>query len=234
MAKMGGVRLITWIGITLLILLILIFIIYYLYDRRYKASIDERLSTPSHERRQILIDLNNIIAEAALKSDTRPFIIYGTLLGYERDRDLICYDFDLDFGISEDEYDAVKGKVMEILQSRPEYRVDIKDFLHYRSIEIIHKTTRISADISTFTMESDDGATVSRSVPSIYSLYYLKECAANMPREWIYPLQQVDFLGNRTYIPNHPSKLLECYYGPNYMTPNKVCDRECNQCVTKE
>lgn len=235
MISTRSIRSLKWVAITILIAILLITLFYQWYDRRYKASIDERLSTPAKERRKILLGLYHMISEAALRTNTRPFIVYGTLLGYVREKDLICYDFDLDFGISEDEYEAIQKEVIRQVNAQSDqYRVDVKDFLHYRSIEIIHIESRISADIFTFTSEETKSNTVSRSVPSLYSLYYLKECAANMPREWIYPLQQVDFLGNKIYIPNQSEKLLECYYGPNFMTPNKTCDAECNHCVTKD
>ncbi len=49
------------------------------------------------------------------------------------------------------------------------------------------------------------------------------------------PLIKVDFLGKEIYIPNNPSKLLECYYGKKYIIPDHECNKECTICkkITK-
>jgi phosphorylcholine metabolism protein LicD len=197
----------------------------HIYTYLYKKSVRERMSVTPQIRRQILIDLYKLIYKVSVNSGTKPFIIYGTLLGYVRNKDLICYDFDLDFGISNDEYLKFKEELYKI--NNDKYTILIKKYLTYETIEIIDDDTRISADIFQFKIENGK---VQRLVSPTYSVSYLGECTAYYPEEWIYPLKQVEFLGKGIYIPNDAPKLLECYYGKDYIIPDTKCDASCNNC----
>lgn len=44
------------------------------------------------------------------------------------------------------------------------------------------------------------------------------------------PLQVNKFLDRNTYIPNMPEKLLECYYGKNFIIPDHTCNSDCSIC----
>lgn len=206
-------------------------VLMYAYTLRYRRNVTKRTSVDPTLRRIILTDLYTIIMDAAEQTQTQPFIIYGTLLGFVRNKDLICYDYDLDFGIQEYQYASIREKLKQNIEDYPDYYLDISEIAGYKSIEIIHRRTRVSADISAFSNSTPNKHTVSRSVPALYSKYYLKECKADLPIGWIYPLHEEEFLNRKVYIPNEPHKLLECYYGPNFMTPDTVCDNECKQCV---
>jgi phosphorylcholine metabolism protein LicD len=184
-------------------------------------------------RLQILEELFNIVMNAAENSQTKPFLTYGTLLGFVRNKTLICYDYDLDFGILKQEYKHLKTEVQSILKHFPQYQMQIKDFLKYGNFEIIHKPTRISADVSAFSF-SNTGETFARDVPSLYSKYYMKEKCTTFPIKWILPLQTVDFLNRQTYIPNASSNMLQCFYGTDYLTPDHDCNADCTVCVKKK
>lgn len=197
----------------------------HIYTYLYKQSIKERMSVSPQIRRSILIDLYELIDKVAINTGTKPFIIYGTLLGYERNKDLICYDFDLDYGIINDEYELFKNELFKI--NNDKYTILIKKYLSYETIEIIDKYTRISADI--FQFKTENGK-VQRLVSPTYTVKYLGECASYYPEEWIYPLKRVDFLGKQVHIPNNAPKLLECYYSKDYIIPDTKCDNTCNNC----
>ncbi len=143
---------------------------------------------------------------------------------------MICYDYDLDFGIESKDYDKIKKYLIYHFSKDKNYRVDVKDFLWYKSIEIIHIKTRISADISSF---STSNKYTWRDVPSIYSIHVLKECDWKYPKNWVFPLIETQFLNKTIYIPNDSNKLLECYYGKNYLTPDHVCNLDCTICKKK-
>ena len=216
-----------FILISIVIILSILFILITIYDKAYKDEVSIRRAVDSKERRYLLIQLYTLIINAAEISNTKPFLIYGTLLGQKRNNDLICYDFDLDFGISNDEYYNFKDALFRLCKGNPNYTINDRDILGYQEIKLVHTKSMISADISSFLIND---TTVYRNVPKFYTKYYLKECKANYPIDWIYPLRLITFLNRKTWIPNNPSAILECYYGKSYMIPDHSCDIDCNVC----
>jgi len=210
--------------------ILIIIIILYIYD--YNSIIETKLrkNIKTNLRLDILKNLYNIIIDVSEISNTKPFIIYGTLLGYIRNRNLICYDYDIDFGIKNNEYENFKSKLLIYMKKNKDIEVVIKDFFEYKSVKLIHKETGISCDVSTLSLYNDHYI---RDVSEIYTKYYLKESCYKIPKEWIDELQQVLFLDRMTYIPNNSKKLLECYYGKNYMIPDHTCYNNCNICIKK-
>jgi phosphorylcholine metabolism protein LicD len=209
------------------ILIILVILASILYHIKYKMNIYIRRNNDVIYRRKILIELYNIFIDVAEKTNTKPFIIYGTLLGYIRNKDLICYDYDLDFGIDSGEYDTFKNYFLEFIKKFDDYYVDIKDFLNYKNFEVIHKKSRLSADIFSFTLSKNY---YSRDVLKLYSKYYLNETCIDFPKDWISPLKPISFLNRKTFLPNKAEELLKCYYGKNYIIPDHECNKECKIC----
>jgi len=209
-------------------LILLLSICYYLYDYYYILEIDLRKDVKTNIRRDNLIDLYNIITNISELSNTKPFILYGTLLGYIRNKDLICYDYDLDFGINNNDYEIFKTHLINYLKDNKDIEIEIKDFMNMKSTKLIHKNTGISADIFTLSLNN---YYYNRDVSKLYTKYYLNENCVDMPKNWIDNLQKVLFLGRYTYIPNKPHELLKCYYGTNYMTPDHTCNYDCSKCV---
>ncbi len=160
-------------------------------------------------------------------SNTNIFLIYGTLLGKIRNNNIICYDFDLDFGIL---FNIFKKYLILFYKNNNKYIVKNKSFLWYHNIEVIHKKTRLSADISSFSIH---GNKISRDVPALYTLFFLKECKAYYPLNWFFPLKPVSFLDKTVFIPNNSNKLLQCYYGKNYLNPDHICNSDCTKCIKK-
>jgi len=212
-----------------IILLIIILYCFY-YHINYTNDIKIRKNVPYKKRRPILIEMYNMIIDAAESTNTKPFLIYGTLLGYYRNKDLICYDYDLDFGIDSVEYKDITDYLVKNIDKYHEYKINVKNLLNYKSVEIIHKSTRISADISGFTLKDD---MYSRDVLQLYSKYYLNEDCVYMDKEWITPLKNVRFLNRDCYIPNIPENLLKCYYGNNFLIPDHDCNEDCTICIKK-
>lgn len=204
---------------------IIIYMCYYHFN--YQYTINKRKNVPIKLRRQILIQLYNFIIDAGEATNTKPFLTYGTLLGFIRNKDLICYDFDVDFGIDNSEFIIISKYLDNYIKKFSEYKIIHKNFLNYSSIEIIHIDTRLSVDIFGFIFKNN---TCWRNVPKLYSKYYLKEKYVDYPKEWIMPLQVNKFLDRNTYIPNMPEKLLECYYGKNFIIPDHTCNSDCSIC----
>lgn len=205
-----------------------VFIIYYFFDYYGKLEVDIRKDVKTNIRYDILVDLYNIIINVSELSKTKPYILYGTLLGYIRNKNLICYDYDLDFGINNDDYESFKNHLINYLKNNKDIEVEVKDFMNMKSTKLIHKKTDISADVFTLSLNNNY---YNRDVAKIYTKYYLNESCVDIPKDWIDDLQKVLFLGRYTYIPNKPHELLKCYYGSNYMTPDHTCNSDCSKCI---
>ena len=215
--------------IIIIIIIILVWSLLKIERFRYKIDVKKRKSIPPNIRLPILYKLMEIVNKITTISQTKPFILYGTLLGYARDKNIICYDFDLDYGIISNEYNLFKTNINKILENYPEYKVYYEEYFGYRKIVIEHKNTKLNADIFEFNLNKNN---IKRNAPFWVSLFIYNECRASYPIDWILPLQNGIMNNNNVYIPNNYNKLLECYYGKNYMNPDNKCDIDCNNCIT--
>lgn len=208
-----------------IIFIIIIIAIISLYDMSYKKDIKVRRETPTNQRLDILKNLYKIICESS--ENNKLFIVYGTLLGKIRNNDLICYDFDLDFGIMNENYKKIKEMIKKKLKNNNEYKFIDKDILFWKSFTIVHNKTKINADIFCYNYS---GNKIWRSVPEVYSKFYLGEKIHKMDRDWVLPLKESEFLNHKIFIPNKPDMLLKNWYGKSYMTPDHICDESCDVC----
>ena len=209
--------------------LILIIISIYVFNRAsYYESVTSRRIIPTKKRLQILHELYNIIVNLAEKNNIKIFIIYGTLLGKIRNNDIICYDFDLDFGVNLNDYELIRQSILKVVSMTDKYIVEDKKVLGWKAIALVDKETGLNADISAY----DNNEThVWRTIPWASSEIILNECSHNLPIDWLYPLQKSTFLGRTIYLPNKPNKILECHYGNDYLIPNHTCNIDCSVCV---
>ena len=88
----------------ILILLSIIIFSIILYNVNYNYNIKIRKNVNVKKRLIILKDLYNIILDSIKDTDIKLFLTYGTLLGKIRENKIICYDYDLDFGINEKDF----------------------------------------------------------------------------------------------------------------------------------
>lgn len=206
----------------------LIFFARWLYIQYYDGTVADRRMIPYKERKKIMGDLLSIVYEAGAISNTKPFLLYGTLLGQVRQNDFICYDFDIDVGVMSDEYNNLYTQLIKEVANHSEYHIKEKKLFGYRSVVIIHTETDINADVFEFISNTK---TLARNVPHIYSRYVLNESQTNYPIEWVLPLREVSFKNQTVYVPNDTNKLLQVYYGKTYMTPDHTCNASCDECV---
>lgn len=214
-----------WIAIALILIAIISVIV---FNSRRDKSERARRAVPYATRAPIMTTLIRIISEAATLSQTKPFLLYGTLLGYVRNQDFICYDFDVDIGIKGAEYKTLYEAVSVVVKSYPDYKIKVKAFMGWRQFEVVHIETEINADVFEFIKERH---TYRRNVPSWYSRYFLHESRISYPIDWIDELRTVEFKGYSIFIPNKPDQLLMTYYGNNYITPDHICNAACGECV---
>ncbi len=215
-------------AVAALLITIIVAIAVIVFKAQRNASEARRRAVPFTEREPIMITLIEILSIAASISNTKPFLVYGTLLGYVRNKDLICYDFDVDVGIKSDAYNSLYEAVNVVINNYPDYKIRSKSFLQWKQFEVVHRETGINADVFEYIQEDKK---YHRNVPSWYSKYFLHEKKISYPLDWIDELRQVEFKGHAMYIPNQPDKLLQTYYGPNYLIPDHKCNASCSECV---
>ena len=209
--------------------LILIIISIYVFNRAsYYESMASRRIVSKKKRLQILQELYNIIVNLAEENNIKVFIIYGTLLGKIRNNDIICYDFDLDFGVNSNDYELMRQSILKYANNNKQYIVEDKKLLWWKAIALVDKETGLNADIMVY---YNNKTYVWRSISDLYAKYILNECNNNFPIDWIYPLQKSTFLGRTIYLPNKPNNILECHYGSDFMVPNHTCNIDCSICV---
>jgi len=199
-----------------------IYCVYEVFQQLYR---DARKNIPVEIRLKVLKRMYEDISTVATSLGVPICLMYGTLLGCVRHNDLICYDYDLDFGVHRFEYDCLVKGLNAYYAASTEFYV-VVDVI-FKKVVIIHKETKLNADI--FRICSND-KNVWRGVPSIYSTLIMKECVHKIPIEWMYPLQPITFLGKQTFIPRDPAKVLTCAYGSDYETPNHTCNPDCSEC----
>ena len=209
--------------VTIAIICVALYCVFAMYHQR---SMDARKKIPVETRLRVLKRMYADISTVANSLGVSVCLMYGTLLGCVRQNDLICYDYDLDFGVHIFEYDRLLEGLKEYYAASTEFDVVVHNVI-CKQMVIIHKETKLNADI--FRLSSDE-KNVWRDVASIYSTLILKECSHKTPIEWMYPLQAVTFLGKQTYIPRDPAKVLTCVYGVDYETPNHTCNTDCTDC----
>lgn len=198
------------------------------YDYNMKKSVKKRRNVPWIHRRSILDKIIEIISKAASVSNTKPFLVYGTLLGYIRNKDFICYDFDVDVAVKTDDYVLLHSAIKNIIEEYPDFKLDSRSLFGYKMFLVIHKATGINGDVFEIVRKGDH---YKRNVPDLYSKYYLGENGVTYQLDWIDTLKQVQFNNHNIYIPNQPEKLLTLYYGEDFMTPDHMCSVSCDNCV---
>lgn len=212
----------------IIFLVVFVYLVSLLYKKYYIYTTEKRRNIDVNVKRKILLELFDNITNIANKYNIKLFMIYGTLLGYIRNKDLICYDFDLDFGVKYDEYQKMRTEIMKYYKDNKNYKISEIHYLSYKFIQVIHKKTGINADISAF---YNNTTKAWRSSSYFLSKYLCNECQYHIPIGWIYPLKQTTFLNKIVYLPNDPAKLLKCYYGNNFMIPDHKCNDDCSICV---
>ena len=214
--------------IILLSILGLIGVMVNFYKYNFDQSVKQRRMVPYPTRNAIMTKLLQIIMEAAKDSNVKPFMLYGTLLGQARQNDFICYDYDIDMGIMETEYETLHNQLKSNIKNYSDYYIKEKKLFGYRCVVLVHSETNINADISEFILKNNQ---IARNVPKLYSRYILKESQVDYPKEWILPIKSIEFKNINTFIPNQPEQLLRTYYGKDFLIPDHQCNSACDECI---
>lgn len=215
--------------IILLIITIYIMIEFCIQMRKYYATQEQnnRIEIPSKLRRKLLIELYNFAIDCAEKAKVNLFLTYGTLLGQVRNNDLICWDYDLDFGILNTQYNSLK-EVILTNASKQNYKVDTFPFLElfgYRFLQVWHPSG-INFDISDYKIKNNK---IGRTYPDWFIKISSHESTTIFNIDDVYPLHMVSFLGRQVFIFSNTDVFLKSWYGDNYIIPDKKCN--CERCI---
>ena len=216
--------------IKLAILPFIFITVYYSYGYYSKSK---RMKIIVKERMRVLTELYTMVADIAAENDVKPFLLYGSLLGQQRNNQLICYDYDFDMGIVSTDFNKLYSALQNKIDTN---KYKIKHYDNYfigKSIQIVDKKTALNLDIDFYIKQSN--GSFKRDLTYFWFIvrkYLSNECnKRDIPADWLLPLQPVSFLGKNTYIPNNPKAFLECDYGKDYLTPNHRCNNDCTKCV---
>jgi len=154
------------------------------------------------------------VKKALDEAGVRFFLMFGTLLGAVRDKDLILYDKDIDLGIFyEDSRKLEKAeKILEkhgiLMEGKKRRKPDTpveKFVLFGKSVWGIEFATMYLIGDTYWYIDSSDW-----------------RGARLMPhkKEWLDNLQEIDFLGTKFLIPSKPEEVLKSFYGSNWRIPS--------------
>ena len=224
-------------NMVLIVLYLIILIIslpmigYYFYY--YYYSMPKRRKVNVKERMRILTELYTLVVDIAKQNKVKPFLLFGSLLGQQRNNNIICYDFDFDMGILSTAFNKLYAALKEKINPDKYSITLIDNFFLGKHMHIIDKKTSLNLDIDVY--EKQPNGSFKRGLNYfcfLYAKYILKQCNKRyIPHDWLLPLRSVSFLGKNVHIPNKPDALLECEYGKNYLTPDHTCNKACTKCV---
>ena len=215
----------------LIIFLVCIYIIFhfiiYCWNFYYNYTVKKRKAISYKKRTKILNNFIKIVYKIAHQNNLHPIIYYGTLLGFIRENNIICYDFDIDLIIDEDEYDILVNEIKKYFKNSKEYNVtEYKNIANYSVI--IHSKTGLNCDISKISKRNNY---FKRNVNDLYTKYILKECNTKHSLDNLYPLKTGILNGVKIYYPNNSKYFLKCFYGNDYLKPDYKCNQNCTNCV---
>jgi len=99
-----------------ILIIISIFIVFVSYSYIYfyiiagTPSINVRKNVDVNKRIPII---TNLIKKVSSVADCKLVLLYGTLLGQYRNNSIICYDYDADIGVFEEDYDKIVRNIIK-------------------------------------------------------------------------------------------------------------------------
>ncbi|MFT7036848.1 MAG: phosphorylcholine metabolism protein LicD [Cyclobacteriaceae bacterium] len=172
------------------------------------------VSLPGNYRRKKIIHLEQIyqVTNQYLKTlNVGYWLDFGTLLGYYRERNILLHDVDVDFGISEVDFEKtwtsrhLLPKGFTMYDTSHKHRGP-KLFISYKGF-----------DVDLYFYE-DQGKKIASYEESKYP-----SDSKPLDKHLVFPIKEIEFLGSSTFIPNAPKEYLEHYYG--YIGANRIRDQ---------
>jgi len=175
------------------------------------------------EKNRILYDMMGVFHTYTKHITVWP--VYGTLLGFVRENRIICYDYDLDFGIYEDRWNDMKIALEKLVKENPEYGYMRYDFHFMKYAQLYHKKTMLGCDVSVYQVKNG----------KVIRNLLMNDFKYNT--EDVFPLARMIIKHHYTdeyfefAMPANPDAILRTCYGENYMISDHKCDDDCENCV---
>ena len=149
---------------------------------------------------QILEELYKISAETLNRTGEEFWLDFGTLLGYHREKGIIPHDIDVDFAMHEDSYQAILKldnlpSSLKLYDTTPKHHGP-KMYFNYKGFDV---------DIYFYEDLGDK-------LKSYEKSHFPNE-RQEIPKNLVYPLQEVELFGVKGFIPSRTQEYLEFIYG---------------------
>ncbi len=165
-------------------------------------------------------DLNraNLIEVSELLIDIDCCTFFGTILGLNRESDIIENDDDIDFLINLNDRDALinrlKNSAFNIDFEKPANKTSF--FLQATREQDGHETF---VDFYFYENNDDNDFIVERW--NFFGKVEDPTFAIHIPKRFLFPILKEEFFGVKLNVPNNKDAICEFLYGPNWRTPLK-------------
>lgn len=157
----------------------------------------------------------NLFSICELLDKFDPFVFYGTLLGIERDKNIIKGDDDIDILVDHNH----KKQIIELLNQQDAFTQNTKNANNFfLQLCKIHEGTNTFVDLYFYINDKKNNYLIEKH--NFLSFVDNPNFAIHIPREFIFPLKKSSLFPNIN-IPNKPLKLCEFLYGSTWRFPMK-------------
>ena len=168
----------------------------------------------------IQLNLNNLRDVFSRISDLEAFVFFGTLLGYQREGNIIVSDDDVDIYINARNYtnllDALSESDFEV-KTMPH-----KKWYHWSRTPLIVQAMRVQNGTESFVdfyLYNDEAFDYLEEKWNFQGKWRDVKTAIHIPKNLIFPLLEVKMQGINIRIPAKSQEVCAFLYGPGWQTP---------------
>lgn len=169
-------------------------------------------SIPRELNRKNLTDISEILI------DLECFVFFGTVLGLNRESDIIEHDDDIDFLINSNDRDSLINRL-----KNSSFNIDFEKPLNKTSFFL--QATRVQDDIETFIdfyfYDNNDDTNFIVERWNFFGRFDDPSFAIHIPKKFIFPISREEFFGVKVNTPINKDAICKFLYGPNWKNPLK-------------
>jgi phosphorylcholine metabolism protein LicD len=166
------------------------------------------------------LNLNNLKDIFARISHLEAFIFYGTLLGYEREGNIIPHDDDVDIYLNAKNLDQLLLALVDSnfkIKILPKYR-----WYYPRKRPLVVQASRSQRGIETFVdfyLYIDDEPNYLIEKWNFGSTWRDQNTALHVPKNLVFPLLEVEMQGIKIKVPAYSERICAFLYGQDWKIP---------------